>query len=300
MNKHEPSRVHLAIITYKRLELLDQLLTSLSKSNLQLPWERVIVVDNDPDGSAKSIVASHSALVEYVVEPKPGIVAARNRCLSIWDKSSDAIIFLDDDEWVAPDWFENILSSHSGDPSAIIWGPVESVLQKDAPRWIGRGGFIQRAVYEDGQSLQWAATNNVLIPKSVFEVLENPFFEQAFSESGGSDGEFFWRCRQQGLRIKWSANALVFEDVPKSRANLRWISRRLIRYGNVSARLKLREIGRFKLAFLVSGRCVLGLLTLVKDFLTLKGFQVKGYEHLMKGIGAIQVIFGGHIKEYKR
>ena len=68
----------------------------------------VLVIDNDPDGSAREAVAGAAggaldaaagpgAAVRYVVEPSPGVSAVRNRAL---DETADRalLVFIDDDE----------------------------------------------------------------------------------------------------------------------------------------------------------------------------------------------------------
>ena len=89
--------------TFTRPELLGALLASIAAAAKPAPTV-VIVVDNDPEGSAADTVRAFAELdITYAVETSPGIAEARNRFLAL---SGDAefIVFVDDDEFVAENW----------------------------------------------------------------------------------------------------------------------------------------------------------------------------------------------------
>jgi len=94
--------VSICIATYRRPEGLSRLLDSLER--LKLPTGvrvEIIVVDNDYNASAASIVLSRSSSLEpihYCVEPRRNIALARNRALV--EASGEWILFIDDDEVV--------------------------------------------------------------------------------------------------------------------------------------------------------------------------------------------------------
>src|SRR5687767_1764078 len=91
--------IAVAIVTYKRAAELKSAIDAVLSEIGALPRPAaLIVVDNDPDQSARSVVSQiGSPLVHYVVEPRVGIAAARNSALDA-AKSSGAIVFIDDDE----------------------------------------------------------------------------------------------------------------------------------------------------------------------------------------------------------
>src|SRR4051794_33953703 len=92
------------IATYKRPQLLDQLLTSLEQQiihdNLML---QVIVVDNDCTRSAAPVVAQHNdqkhITFRYLVQPVKNISLTRN--LAVANSEGIYLLFIDDDEVAA-------------------------------------------------------------------------------------------------------------------------------------------------------------------------------------------------------
>lgn len=97
-------QITIAIVTRNRPAKLCRLLKSIVKQSL-LP-SRVIVVDNDPDQSAKSTVLFFAKKfpVEYFTELKQGVPHARNTALR--NTASAYIAFIDDDCVVEEHWVE--------------------------------------------------------------------------------------------------------------------------------------------------------------------------------------------------
>lgn len=93
--------VTIGVPTYRRPELLEALLRTLPSriaecADLGIAVD-VLVVDNDPAGSGRDVAAGADLPVRYVVEPAPGIAAARNRILDEC-VDRDLVAFIDDDE----------------------------------------------------------------------------------------------------------------------------------------------------------------------------------------------------------
>jgi succinoglycan biosynthesis protein ExoM len=239
--------VVITVATYRRPQLLGDLLRSLSDMQTTVSF-RVVVVDNDAEASAESVARASALNVTYVVEPCAGIAQARNRGLDEVRDDDRAIIFVDDDERVHSGWLDALVSGWTTHQSDVVTGPVISVFATDCPRWIREGGFIQRPRHATGASLDTAATNNTLLSVPAWADAGRPVFDESFSETGGSDTAFFTKLVSQGSRITWIDEALVEEDVPADRATFGWIWQRAVRGGNVQARV--RAAGRSKISLL--------------------------------------------------
>ena len=250
-----PSNVAVCVATFRRPDLLRTLLESL-EAQQRLHGFSVFVVDNDPERSAAEVAGAFD--VHYSVEEEPGIVAARNRALSVVRDSHSALVFVDDDEWVSDEWFESLLNVFNSFDADAVLGPVEPVFSDDCPRWVIRGGFMRRPRHSTGDRITYAATNNVMVRLSAIQRLRKPGFDPAFSTTGGSDAELFWRLNQAGGTIRWCDEAIVFEHVPIQRANVRWLWRRNIRLGNVSARLRVRSIAVPAVVIIGAARAIVG------------------------------------------
>jgi len=288
----------IAVATYKRPDLLCDLLSSLEASTNQ--EFRVVIVDNDPSRSAREVALGSPLRIEYVVEPTPGIAAARNAALDRIAESDDFILFVDDDERVDPIWLDALLRVQTNEQADVIAGPVISVFAPNAPSWILKGGFIQRARFATGDSVLSPATNNTLVRVEYLRSLGMPHFSESFSMTGGSDTEYFRRLRAAGAKMVWCNEALVYEDVPPNRATFAWIWRRGIREGNVSGRLRLREIHRPRLFIEGVARVLYGVARQTVDYVSGRGPRAKSFAYITRGLGWIGASRNQFVIEYAR
>ena len=63
-------------------------------------------------------------------------------------------------------------------------------------------------------------------------------FRHEFAFTGGSDEEFFWRCRRDGRSFAWADGARVLETVPHSRISVGYVLRRKFRTGTGATRIE--------------------------------------------------------------
>lgn len=293
----------LVVPTYKRNPWLSELLDALQKQVSAVYGNvHIFVVDNSPSGEAK-VVCDGRAGVTYVHEPDPGIVAARNRALrEIKERQTepDYVVFIDDDELPAEDWLSELLAAPLRYNADAAIGPVIPLLPLGAAPTLEKGGFFERIHLPSGSEPPWGTTNNTVIRFDALRVIPEPVFDPAFSSTGGSDADLFWRLRSAGTRLVWVEEAIVYERFNESRATWKWISKRNIRLGNVSARLKMREASAVKVAFLGIARVSLGILSILVGILRKGTVDSRGHSHLFKGIGMVSEVFGHRVQEYKR
>lgn len=231
--------VTLCIVTYLRPQGLAQLLDAIDRLQVDTSVDlRVVVVDNDPEGSARGVVDAHVVEgrfpVQYVVEPRRGIAHARNRALASIT-SADLVGFIDDDEEPAPDWLERLLEVWRASGAVVVVGPSVPEFPEGTPQWIIDGGFFDRKRFATGEVIEpgYARTSGVLI--STEALRSQPAFDTTFPLTGGEDSELFHRLAASGGRIVWNDDALVVEHVPLSRANARWLLMRQYRIGNAQS-----------------------------------------------------------------
>ena len=110
-------RLAVCALTYHRPEGLRRLLDRLERLDVPDGHEMfVVIIDNDPEGSAREIVESAAAQVPwellYEIELERGISAARNAAVRRGlDAGADAIVFIDDDEWPDADWLAEFIAT---------------------------------------------------------------------------------------------------------------------------------------------------------------------------------------------
>lgn len=268
------SAINIAICTCQRAQLLRQCLDSIA--TILLPADTTVtvtIIDNDSGQSARPVVdalaSSFPFVLHYVCEARRGIPCARNRAIEETHAlRSDYLVFIDDDEWVRPDWLVQLYGyAQQLGGRVVVSGGVISELPASTPDYI-RAAYGNR-VYRTGEKLAACATNNVIIPIHVTRDL-GLRFDESDPLAGGTDTIFFVEAVAQGVEIRRCAEALVHEAVPESRANLRWLSKRKYRAGITEAWRKQKK-GRSKGRILVSAVALSGLETAGALFVTLAG-----------------------------
>lgn len=240
-------RVAICITTFRRPNLLQELLEGLSRltfAKVPLPGVDIIVVDNDPLGSAREVcrAADLPFALKYVIEPRRGIAQARNRAVA---EAGEApfIAFIDDDEVPLPNWLDELLWTQSTFKADVVAGPVPPRFHADTPQWVKTGGFFDRAEFETGTPIENCGAGNVLVSRGVF--MSVPTFDEQFQLTGGEDTHFFMRVRRAGNSIVHSKEAVAYESIPEGRTKLAWILRRGYQSGNCWARCECSLDGRF-------------------------------------------------------
>ena len=170
--------VAIAVITFRRPALLRGLLTSLQAQELPSGGEyaiRIVVVDNDAEGSAARVLEEFGDGTPYpiasVVEAEPGIPFARERSVELcWN--DDALIFVDDDEVAPPGWLRTLLAAWESTGADVVTGPVKGNLPSGAPAWSYHSDVHDSTGrHTTGEELRKAYTNNTLVSRRVYHAV---------------------------------------------------------------------------------------------------------------------------------
>lgn len=243
------SHICVCICTYKRLELLERLLTELGKQETDgLFTYSIVVADNDRLKSAEPVVRAFSARqssipITYCMQPEQNIALTRNKAVE--NAIGDFVAFIDDDEFPVRRWLISLLTvcqTHNADG---VLGPVKPHFDQPPPAWVVSGGFYDRPPHPTGLVLGWrqSRTGNVLLKKQLFEGSMPPFNPEFLS---GEDQDFFRRMSEQGRVFVWCAEAVAYEVVPPVRWTRSFMLRRAMMRGVFSARHRstsVRAIG---------------------------------------------------------
>lgn len=114
------NKLTVVIVTRQRLAKLKRCLESISKQT-ELP-DKVLVIDNDEDKSAKSTALAFGKVLNlsYTFEPKPGVAYARNKALKAC--KTPLLGFVDDDCVLDKNWVKVGINSMTGTKTAYILG----------------------------------------------------------------------------------------------------------------------------------------------------------------------------------
>lgn len=229
----------LAVATFRRNDLLAALLPELlaEARSVTFPVE-VLVVDNDPDGEAREVVAACVG-VRYHHEPRPGIAAARNAALDrALATGARALVFLDDDERPTTGWLRALHGHWRTSSAVVVAGPVRSRFDAPPDPWVLASGIFSRPRRTTGTALTSAATNNLLL--DVENLREHAIrFDDAFGLTGGSDTLLTRELHARGASLQWCDEAEVTETVPSGRATRSFVLRRRFRTGTTWSRVHL-------------------------------------------------------------
>lgn len=310
----ERRSVVVAVATYQRPDHLARCLRALVREceatragQLGLAAS-VLVVDNDPDGSAGPVAANFADRgVCYVLEPRPGIAAARNRALCE-AKGVDLLAFVDDDEEPVDGWLAMMVDTRDRYEAAAVAGRVVSDLDDLDDDWIRAGAFFRRRTLPTGSPIGVGATNNLLLDLHTINRL-GLRFDDRYGLSGGSDTDFTRRLVRAGGRLVWCDEAVMVDNVPSHRLTREWVLARAQRMGNTHvvvdvdlaspglARFTRRVAGAAAGTMRIVGGAVQALLGRVARSLR---WQAVGAKRLARGRGMLSAAVGRHVAEYER
>ena len=295
------------------------MLTACLKSLLALDLPRgmtvrFIIVENSATPTLAPVIERFAdalrqrATVELIHEPKLGIPVARNRALYAAADGGDRwLVFVDDDETVAPDWLACLVTSAEARGFDLAAGPVipiapdsplspkEAIILDHYSAEARRGGRNrERALQAGAPFTHDLATNNWI---GRVEALRNEGlrFDEAMGHMGGTDTDLSRRAAKAGLTLGWVPEALVYEVTPKTRLTLGYIFRRArsqtlakyhMRYGKQGRRAVVRPTLTAML------KALSGLGRLAVGYALGSRTQVKGVRALGIATGYLQGVFG--------
>jgi glycosyltransferase involved in cell wall biosynthesis len=201
----------------------------------------VVVVENDAAKSESVPVAAEFLRTSLhglcVVEPRQGNVHAINAAFETARESFPrAVNFLmiDDDEIASPGWLDAMLRAADTTGADIVGGPVWPDFDDALKCGLRSHPAFAPAYDASGPVPVIYGSGNCLIRRAVFEQLAEPTFDLRFNLLGGGDTDFFWRCREVGMKFHWVAEAAINETVPPGRTSLRWLVARGLRIGAIN------------------------------------------------------------------
>ncbi|HYC98520.1 glycosyltransferase family 2 protein [Brevundimonas sp.] len=227
--------VAIIVPTLRRPESLDRALRSLfAQTTVGDRISEIVVVDNDPAGSARDGVEALRAFAPwplvYVHAPRPGVATARNAGLAA--TRAPLIAFLDDDEVASPGWLNALLKAQAATGADAVFGPItgrapeaRAWMKPYLERFFGREGPETTSLIET----PYGCGNSLMVRAAALPGAAP--FDAASDQAGGEDDALFAALRARGGRFGWAADARVEEFAPAHRATLKYALARAFAYG---------------------------------------------------------------------
>jgi len=193
------------------------------------PFE-VVLVDNDPEGSALSVLrALDDPRVVIVHEPRAGVANARNAGLRV--ARGELIAFLDDDEIAPSNWLAELLRVQAAEKADVVFGPVRTRLSEPPRdhRAYFQGFFARDPGHAEGRIDHFYGCGCSLIRRAALPDAQ-PFSVER-NEIGGEDDLLFQTMHAAGASFAWAPGGFVWETPEASRVTLAYTLKRAFAYG---------------------------------------------------------------------
>jgi len=222
--------VSIVICCYNSEDRLPNTLCHLLKqqNTTDIKWEVCIIDNASSDNTAqvsRDLWANSDIPLNVYPESKPGLANAR---IKGFESARYSIVsFVDDDNWVAPDWIYRIYTLMLQNPKiGAVGGRGEGVFDCDVPVWFDKfqgayavgpqgneRGFVERSLFGAG----------FCIRKSIWEHLKDSNFKLLLSGrtggnlNSGGDSEICWGLRLAGYKLYYDPELRYKHYIPASR-----------------------------------------------------------------------------------
>lgn len=306
----QPLKIAVGIPTYKRPNGLRRVLKSLEHI-VTVHDVTVVVAENDREGregmsvAEEHITSGYRYPIKIALSKARGISQARNALMetAFADPEIAMLVMVDDDQWVKPDWLTNIVDMQTRTGADIVGGYILPDFQTAEQTWLLKLSVYWRRRGNNGVVPVIETTGSVLITRAVLDLCDPPYFDEAFSLTGGGDREFFTRLANRGARFAFAENAIVYEVFEQDRLSLAWARRRSYRVGASDMLVNLKHSrgpGHFMLeiakigAGLVraAGRYLVGIHSPLK--------RTQAELLMLRTFGKVSTLFGMRYEMYRK
>jgi len=289
--------------------MLKQLLFSIfeNKMDMSLINEMdIIIVDNDIEKSAETIInginedTGRNRKLLYYNYPVKGLSNVRNELLNqAFLLNPDFIVFVDDDEYVTPNWVNELLVTMTTSDADAVRGPVVAKLDENVSKYISY--FFRREEHPDKSQIYKLATGNLILRrKSLLKF--NVWFDNRFNSTGSEDSFFGIQLMKKGAKIFWASNAIVYETIPEKRATLRWLVKSSYNHALTYTYILKLEKNYFRIIkkTIYSGAYFLIGITALPAFLFPFRWKYWGILKMSEAIGGFAGLFSILFHEYEK
>jgi succinoglycan biosynthesis protein ExoM len=156
-------------------------------------------------------------------EPRMGYSNVRNKAISVLPENAH-LIFLDDDEIPNLSWFEALVKANKKYNSDVIFGPVYPLHAGSDKSYRSMASQKYKNLVDESEVDQ-APTANMLIPSNLLNK-KLIHFDPIFNKSGSEDTDLCFRLRNQGVKIRFAKDAIIYENEKEQRFHVNYLESR--------------------------------------------------------------------------
>jgi glycosyltransferase involved in cell wall biosynthesis len=242
--------VSLIICTFNGAKLLRASIPHILRQQVPegIAWEVLFIDNASTDNTAQVILSQWDSEIPMKVirEDEKGLIYARLR--GIAEAGYGYISFIDDDNWIAPDWIREVYDFFEAHPGAgMVGSRNEAVFETSPPEWfreiqgnfaIGSQGLRTEDVTEE-RGYIWGA--GMSLRKSAFERIREAGFKPVLvgrkgrSLLAGEDTEICFAFRLAGWQIWYNDSMQLQHYIPASRLEPGYLKRMYRGFGQSRA-----------------------------------------------------------------
>jgi succinoglycan biosynthesis protein ExoM len=225
-----PTTVAVCVCTYNRNPQLRRLLEAVAASATKAADQArvaMVVVDDNPDAGAKPVVDEFTDRfplgIHYRHSGQQNISIARNLGLKAGIALAEWVAMTDDDCEPSPGWISELLATQARTGADAITGPLHLSFPSGSPSWLHDEPFLlgETAEHPEGARVELAQTHNSIVASAWLRAHPEHRFTPDLGRLGGEDMVFFRAGVEAGMRIHFSAGAVVTAHEGAGRASLR-------------------------------------------------------------------------------
>ena len=246
------------VCTYDRCKSLKRTLKSFNEVVFPegYSWELVLVDNNSKDETkiiAEEFKEESGLNVKYIFEEKPGLSHARNQ--GIKQAKGEIIAFTDDDVIVDRYWLSNIERAFEEHDVSCVGGKILPIWEIPKPEWLMPQLHYILALLDRGDKPFYL--ESPIIWGANFSVKADIFGKYGGFDTNlgripgrlfaGEETEFARRILNEGEKILYDPNAVVYHYIPSDKISKRYF--RKWKYDQGILRASLRGISKHKSYF---------------------------------------------------
>lgn len=216
--------------------MVSDLLDSIGRLEIAADMTVSVVLVENGDGqvlrqAVDRFETTHPQIrIHHLVEPRLGIVFARNAALGFAVNSHfDSLAFVDDDEVVTPGWINELFEEQQRGHYDIVGGPIRANPGSlplgfwEGVVWKGLSSRVQQVEQTcaerkaNGQESQIVLSTNNWLVSLPFVREKHLRFDDHYNLTGGEDTRFLRDAWRLGAKTGWAPKAVVLENIVRER-----------------------------------------------------------------------------------